>query len=233
MADLPLAVWRLSCPLLNSECLCRLWSQSPGLSCKLASVCLWGCVRCRSVFPVRPPQLSSGAQLAAAAKTRSLGSEYLKLKALKIKWWKKGSTFLHVSLMKAGISECVCILIMSRSVHPVGLTRGGCVAADQRECRVTFGELWTRPVFLNSLETHTAFIKPKILLRCLFLTTCCVIQYLFVMFYTVILFCFTLILLFLYPPVFLLNLLLISFLRKAQWTMQLQINLPRLIVLLV
>ncbi len=42
---------------------------------------------------------------------------------------------------------------MSRTVHPVDFTRGGCVAADPRESAVShFGAIWTRDMFkINEL----------------------------------------------------------------------------------
>ncbi len=42
-----------------------------------------------------------------------------------------------------------CIFIMSRTVHPIDFTRGGCVAATQCCCDAVshFGAIWTRDTF--------------------------------------------------------------------------------------
>ncbi len=58
-------------------------------------------------------------------------------------------------LIKAGISVClsVCIFIMSRTVHPVDFTCGGCVAADPRECSVA---LWCN---MDTFRINTLLIN--------------------------------------------------------------------------
>lgn len=45
------------------------------------------------------------------------------------------ATIIIISVMKAGICVCGCVgtSIMSRTVHPINLIYGECVAADPRE----------------------------------------------------------------------------------------------------
>lgn len=52
----------------------------------------------------------------------------------------------HYSLLS------LCISDMLRTVRPVDLTRGECVAADPREFSVALGAIWTQDMFrMNEL----------------------------------------------------------------------------------
>lgn len=54
------------------------------------------------------------------------------------KLWREGLN-IFFSLINSGISVSVCLhFIMSRTVDPMDFSHGGCVAAEPRECTVSF-----------------------------------------------------------------------------------------------